>query len=201
MIISGHRNGSQLIWLFALPPACSATLLSVSAIMLSSSEQRPFILDGERIRACQSGIGDAKFSNGWLPYEMLRIIEWRAEVALLINPLSQIRVNGLLWKYSALSRMYLPSNMGLHVFGRSFSSKFSLYCSFFRYPANSSPEFVLQREKLPAAVLCLSVETYPPAQYANISILLTIKHFQVATVQPSLGTPLSIQWSVTVQQA
>lgn len=63
-------------WFGSLHPAapttlhpCSGTLLSASAIMLSSSELRPFILDGERITPCQNVIGQAKFPNDQLPFE------------------------------------------------------------------------------------------------------------------------------------
>lgn len=37
--------------------------------------------------------------------------------------------------------------------------------------------------------------------YSHICILLTIKHFKVAILKHCLGTPLSIQWPVTVEQA
>lgn len=50
-------------------------------------------------------------------------------------------------------------------------------------------------------LLWLYIEKYPLADYSHICILLTIKHFQVAIVKHGLGTPLSIQWSVTVEQA
>lgn len=54
---------------FCPPAACSGTLLSASAIMLSSGELRLFILDGERITACQNVIGQAKFPSGRLSFK------------------------------------------------------------------------------------------------------------------------------------
>lgn len=50
-------------------------------------------------------------------------------------------------------------------------------------------------------LLWLHNEKYPLADYSQMCILLTIKHFQVAIVKQCLGTPLSIQWPVTVKQA
>lgn len=65
---------------------------------------------------------------------------------------------------------------------------------------------VLQGENSAQAVtaaptLALYIEKYPLADYSHICILLTIKHFQVAMVKHCPGTPLSIQWPVTVEQA